>query len=962
VIATLFAPDFMQRLAGSLLHFFWQGALIAMLTAVALQLLARRSAQSRYVACVVGLVLMAAAPLGTFLFYQNTGRTAERALTILSSATAEAGRAASTVSIEFWAQWIVLAWFVGVGACLTRLALAWRFSRSLVRLGTESASASVQQMFDGIVEQLNIRKRTQLLMSVHIPMPAVIGWLRPAVLLPICAVTNLSEEQLRAVLAHELAHIRRHDFLINTLQRFVESILFYHPAVWWLSARTRRERENCCDDLAIQTCGDVLSYAEALIALERARPLSQPALALSATGSPLTQRIRRLLGHDTSNLDWQSAAVAFVFVLACLATGIWQSSPLIAAPPKAVVEVVAEPATPASALAAILTARPGVSPQANSSTTAGVVEGTVITTGTGRPVRNVKLSLSGGPADPEALQRFLAFFKARGIEVAPPANGIADNAFIQSLRDVAATRGISLANPEFQNAFAAFDNANRARFTAVTDGEGRFKIANVAPADYSIVVQREDFYRVSAPKNVQVTPGKTAEAQIVMTPGSTISGRVSNAKGRAVSYVLVEAIRIAYQNGYPVQQQFGGAATDDRGEFRIFGLPPGEYFVSAGRPPMPFASAAQMARTFYPGTRDLLNAIPVSLRGGEERAGVNLTLTDAVSFKISGEIFSTAVPPTAPTPGIAPAIGPTTASLTLLPSDPSTPEGLQRNFGNVNLTPNADGRLSARFEIDGVLPGIYDVGTWVRESNPDGGSGLAATRQRVEVRDRNIEGITLRLAPSVRVNGVVTIDGRPPSQPSVRVALQPEGSTATAGAYQGIASRPALASTQDGSFMVPAVMAGRFRVQVTQSISTDLYVSDVQQAGRSIFDSGFDVGAEAPTPMQISLKSDGGTLDGTVQDSTGKAMANATVVIVPAADRRQNRGLYRVATSDANGRFTIKGIAPQSYKVFAWEANPQGAFFNARFIASIEERGRSVTITASSTTSTQITAIPAPVQ
>jgi beta-lactamase regulating signal transducer with metallopeptidase domain len=219
----------------------------------------------------------------------------------MSIAVSETGRAASATSIQLWSQWIVLGWFAGIGTCLTRLAVAWRFSRGLVRSGSEAVPAAVAQMFESIVKQLNIRKGTRLLMSVHIPMPAVIGWLRPAVLLPICAVTNLSEEQLRAVLAHELAHIRRHDFLINTLQRFVESILFYHPAVWWLSSRTRRERENCCDDLAIQTCGDVLAYAEALIALERSRPASEPTLALSVTGGPLTQRIRRLLGHDTTN-------------------------------------------------------------------------------------------------------------------------------------------------------------------------------------------------------------------------------------------------------------------------------------------------------------------------------------------------------------------------------------------------------------------------------------------------------------------------------------------------------------------------------------------------------------------------------------------------------------------------------------------------------------------------------------
>jgi hypothetical protein len=135
VIDTLLTPGFLQRLAGSLLHFFWQGAFIAMLTAVVLQLLSRRSAQSRYAVCVAGLVLMAAAPFTTFVFYQDTGHTAERVLTMMSIAVSENGRSTSVASIQLWSQWIVLAWFAGIGACLTRLAVAWRFSRSLVRAG-----------------------------------------------------------------------------------------------------------------------------------------------------------------------------------------------------------------------------------------------------------------------------------------------------------------------------------------------------------------------------------------------------------------------------------------------------------------------------------------------------------------------------------------------------------------------------------------------------------------------------------------------------------------------------------------------------------------------------------------------------------------------------------------------------------------------------------------------------------
>src|SRR6185436_8796455 len=185
------------------------------------------------------------------------------------------------------------------------------------------------------------------------------------------------------------------------------------PAVWWLSARTRRERENCCDDLAIQTCGDVLSYAEALIALERSRPLSEPSFALSATGGPLTLRIRRLLGHDTTNLDWQSAAVALGFVVVSIAAGIWQAPPLIAAPPAlpmtAGIPVVSAPAQTVNAIAAILTAQP-VEPEPTPQTAApagtakGTIQGMVTRSGSSEPIPGAIVSIANAPFDPDALR------------------------------------------------------------------------------------------------------------------------------------------------------------------------------------------------------------------------------------------------------------------------------------------------------------------------------------------------------------------------------------------------------------------------------------------------------------------------------------------------------------------------------------------------------------------------------
>ena len=146
-------------------------------------------------------------------------------------------------------------------------------------------------------------------------MPTVIGWLKPVVLLPASALAGLAPNQIEAILAHELAHIRRHDYLVNLCRRVVETLLFYHPAVWWLSRRIRAERENCCDDLAVSLCGDPVAYAAALAELEGLRSTTGD-LVLAATGGSLLQRVRRLLGaptHAGRAPGW-------------LAAGVWRSS------------------------------------------------------------------------------------------------------------------------------------------------------------------------------------------------------------------------------------------------------------------------------------------------------------------------------------------------------------------------------------------------------------------------------------------------------------------------------------------------------------------------------------------------------------------------------------------------------------------------------------------------------------
>jgi len=271
MIHTLVIPDIANRAAWTLVHFLWQGALIAAVASGMLRLLYKRDAQLRYVIAVIALFSMVVVPAATFVFYGQAGSLLRDAMLRIATALDPAvlSRATAAARPSFhnaeWTTWIVYLWFVGVALSSLRIIVGWRLTRRLLRTASQAVPESVLQTFAGIKARMAFTRPVKLLLSEQMDGPAAIGWLKPVVLLPFSAITGLDSAQLQAVLAHELAHIRRHDFFVNVLQQCVESLLFYHPAVWWLSRRIRTEREHVCDDLAVAACGDPAVYAKALI-------------------------------------------------------------------------------------------------------------------------------------------------------------------------------------------------------------------------------------------------------------------------------------------------------------------------------------------------------------------------------------------------------------------------------------------------------------------------------------------------------------------------------------------------------------------------------------------------------------------------------------------------------------------------------------------------------------------------
>src|SRR5207248_2177204 len=170
-----------------------------------------------------------------------------------------------------WLNSLVIAWCVGVLAFALRPILSWYTVRRLKVVGVSPVPDALLQLLSRTAERLRIRSAVSLLQSTLVQVPCVLGYFRPVILLPVSIVSGLAPHQLEAILVHELAHIRRHDYLVNLLQTLVETVFFYHPAIWWLSNRIRCDREHCCDDVVVAVLGNKVEYGRTLLALEQRR-------------------------------------------------------------------------------------------------------------------------------------------------------------------------------------------------------------------------------------------------------------------------------------------------------------------------------------------------------------------------------------------------------------------------------------------------------------------------------------------------------------------------------------------------------------------------------------------------------------------------------------------------------------------------------------------------------------------
>jgi beta-lactamase regulating signal transducer with metallopeptidase domain len=371
----------------TLVHFIWQAAVIAGLVAILLPGLRRASSHSRYLTLCGALVAMAISPVVTWCWIVATPPALPLSAPISTASSRSSGTFVPTFNadplppsmasdplvtpgvtfitpetsttsdvsvapamawqsrlrqiVEVNLTWLVGIWFVGVCALSIRLLAGWRVVQQLRHRSITPVATVWQERLKELAQRMRISRSIKLVESALVDVPTVIGWLRPMILLPTSFLTGLAPDQVESILVHELAHIRRHDFVVNLMQTTIEVLLFYHPAVWWLSGRIRQEREHCCDDIAVAVCGNTFVYARALATMEELRLSSSPRslsdLALAGNGGSLLQRIRRLTvgRQDVSQSNWWGAslfALATVAGLGLAAYGVSQAMAQL--PPK----------------------------------------------------------------------------------------------------------------------------------------------------------------------------------------------------------------------------------------------------------------------------------------------------------------------------------------------------------------------------------------------------------------------------------------------------------------------------------------------------------------------------------------------------------------------------------------------------------------------------------------------------
>ena len=542
-------------------------------------------------------------------------------------------------------------------------------------------------------------------------------------------------------------------------------------------------------------------------------------------------------------------------------------------------------------------------------------------------------------------------------------------------------------------------------YAATTEIGGRFAFQNLEAGEYRISVTRNGYIRSEYGQRSPNRPGlpltlnagqKIPDVVLRLMPAGTIAGRIYDRGGEPLPNVNVQAMRYVYREGNRVLTSVQQARTNDLGEYRLFWLNPGQYYVSAtlndgGRgaggtgpiagPGIGGAVVGAPARggpadggrggargegrgqraaailgalagmmdtpsedegyipTYFPNTTDAQAAAPIQLQPGVTYPNVDLMISPVRTLRVRGQVVDATTGQPA-----------REVQVMLIPR--------QMGRGGLGMNPNLRARNpgdQGSFEIRGVVPGSYDVMATTNNRN-----ARLSARVPIEVGGSDVDNVTLVLSPGYPIAGRIAIDGRPATPtdteiPRIRINLRPDS-----GAPQGPAMGPppAAAIQPNGTFTLPQVGQGDYRLNVS-GMPQNHYVKAARFGSIDVLSQGLRITGQPSSQLEILISPNTASIEGAVTDDKQRPAVNVTVVLVPEGAFRQRLDLYRVVSTDANGRFNLTGIPPADYRLFAWEDVEQGAWQDPEFTRLYQEYGKAYRLAEGARTTADLRVIPA---
>ncbi|HLI33692.1 MAG TPA: carboxypeptidase-like regulatory domain-containing protein, partial [Terriglobia bacterium] len=504
---------------------------------------------------------------------------------------------------------------------------------------------------------------------------------------------------------------------------------------------------------------------------------------------------------------------------------------------------------------------------------------------------------------------------------------------------IAADTGMPLAKAVLT--FRALGAEAQPRY-ALTDSSGRFEIKGLDPGRYSLSASHAGYVRMQYDQRSPDSPGTV----LTLRPGqavkdisfrlpraAAVSGHIYDEDGNPIEHAQVHAMSYRYFRGSRQLLPVGFATTDDRGEYRIFDLAPGQYYVSASFNAGQFGqgpASLSYPETFYPSTTDSSGATPIQLAAGDDLPGVDISLTPTPTFHIRGKVFNAVS--NRPGEGVMVFLLPRGGSLTNVFS-----------FTGQNYVRNHQGE----FDLAGVRPGSY----FLIARSVSNGTELQ-TRVPVDVTNADVNGLSVTLTPGIDIQGQVRTAGGKLDLSGVRLFLQPRDQSIY---FSSETDSP----DRNGNVVFHHVGDGGYKLEVW-GLPPDAYVKSILLNGQDVRVDGFDVNeGQNPGMLEIVIDSNGGRVSGTVLRDD-KPFNNAQVVLLPEGGKvAKDSDLTKETTTDQYGVFVIRGIRPGTYRVMAFEQIEEDAWTDPNFISRLKDQGTEVEVDDGTACNVQLQVIPA---